>query len=171
MAEGRITLRPHSPQDLLALIESVEAYERQTGARTAPGLRDFLVSADVSPAWLDRLRSAGKADAWEHGFAVVDERTRMTIGTAAFKGPPDGDGVTEIAYGIVPAYQNRGYATEAAAALIAFAIRSGRVRRLRAHTFAEVNASTRVLEKNGFVKVSEVVDPEDGPVWRWERDA
>jgi hypothetical protein len=26
-----------------------------------------------------------------------------------------------------------------------------------------------VLEKNGFRFVGEAEDPEDGPVWRWER--
>jgi len=31
------------------------------------------------------------------------------------------------------------------------------------------NASTRVLVKCGFRHVGGVVDPEDAPVWRWER--
>ena len=35
----------------------------------------------------------------------------------------------------------------------------------------EATASTRVLRKCGFVHIGEVVDPEDGPVWRWERSA
>ena len=43
------------------------------------------------------------------------------------------------------------------------------VRLVRAHTLPERNASTRVLEKNGFRLVGPVVDPEDGPVFRWER--
>ncbi|MGH7631966.1 MAG: hypothetical protein ACREOF_21740 [Gemmatimonadales bacterium] len=30
------------------------------------------------------------------------------------------------------------------------------------------NASARVLEKLGFRRLGEVIDPEDGPVWRWE---
>ena len=47
----------------------------------------------------------------------------------------------------------------------------GRATLVRAHTLAERNASTRVLEKCGFGLVGEVVDPEDGPVWRWERTA
>lgn len=42
-------------------------------------------------------------------------------------------------------------------------------RRTRAHTLPERNASTRVLEKCGFTLVGEVVDPDDGVVWRWER--
>jgi len=45
------------------------------------------------------------------------------------------------------------------------------IRRVWAHTLAENNASTRVLTRAGFVKIDEVVDPDDGPVWRWERRA
>ena len=49
--------------------------------------------------------------------------------------------------------------------------RSLRVKCIRAHTRPEANASTRVLAKCGFVLIGPVVDPEDGPVWRWERNA
>ena len=79
------------------------------------------------------------------------------------------DGTVEIAYGIVPTFQERGYATEAAEACIAFAFADDRVRLVRGHTLAASSASTRVLEKCGFLRTGEVEDPEDGPVWRWER--
>jgi RimJ/RimL family protein N-acetyltransferase len=71
----------------------------------------------------------------------------------------------------VPSREGRGYATEAARALIHFAASEPSVRTIRAHTLPEANASTRVLAKCGFVHVGPVVDSEDGPVWRWERSA
>jgi RimJ/RimL family protein N-acetyltransferase len=77
--------------------------------------------------------------------------------------------MVEIAYGIATDHQRKGYATEAAEALVAYAFSSGQVRVVRAHTLAEANASTRVLVKCGFRQVGAVVDPEDGLVWRWER--
>jgi RimJ/RimL family protein N-acetyltransferase len=43
------------------------------------------------------------------------------------------------------------------------------VRRAIAHTLPEANASGRVLAKCGLRFVGEVIDPEDGSVWRWER--
>ena len=42
------------------------------------------------------------------------------------------------------------------------------VRRIVAHTLPERNTSTTVLEKNGFKKLGEVNDPEDGLLWKWE---
>ena len=79
------------------------------------------------------------------------------------------EGVVEIAYGIDPDHQGRGYATEAAAALVEFALATDTVRLVRAHTLPESNASTRVLTKCGFEHIGEHIDPEDGLVWRWER--
>ena len=139
------------------------------GLRAADGLREFYMSDDVSPAWLAQLRASPAADPWVHGFAVIPRESGEVIGSAGFKGPPDVDGMVEIAYGIVPGYQGRGYATEAATALLAFAFGDGRVNLVRAHTFPEHNGSTRVLTKCGFEFVGDVVDPEDGLVWRWER--
>ena len=77
----------------------------------------MFVSDEVSPAWITHLRSAPGPDPWTLGFAVVHRDGDRVIGSAAFKGPPDDDGVVEIAYGIAPSYEGRGYATEAAKAL------------------------------------------------------
>jgi RimJ/RimL family protein N-acetyltransferase len=133
-------------------------------------LRDFFVSGDVSPEWLAALRVENGADPWRWGFLTVERDSGLVVGTAGFKGPPDPDGTVEIAYGVVPSFQGRGYATEAAAALVGYA-RDANARLIRAHTLPERNASTRVLEKCGFQHVGTVVDPDDGPVWRWEAPA
>jgi RimJ/RimL family protein N-acetyltransferase len=56
-----------------------------------------------------------------------------------------------------------------AKALVDYALQDERVRLLRAHTLREANPSTKVLRKCGFDFTGEVVEPDDGPVWRWER--
>lgn len=165
----RLILRACAPEQLLALIERPEDFARLAGLPAAEGLRAFFVSDDVSSRWLEGLRSASAPDPWRHGFFVVDRERRAVVGTAGFKGAPDADGMVEIAYGIVPSCEGRGYATEAATALVRFALGSGAVRLVRAHTLPAANASTRVLLKCGFRHTGDVVDPEDGPVWRWER--
>lgn len=162
-------LRPNAPNHLLALIEHPEQYEQLTGTPAAPGLRAFFVSDDVSPAFLTNLRALHEADPWRFGFAIVHQESMTAIGTAGFKGPSDSAGVVEVAYGIVPAFEGRGYATQATSALVDYAFRDESVQLVRAHTLPTPNASTRVLKKCGFVFVGDVIDPEDGPVWRWER--
>ncbi|MDA1277776.1 MAG: GNAT family N-acetyltransferase [Verrucomicrobia bacterium] len=130
---------------------------------------DSSVKVELSADWLALLHSSTSTDPWTHGFSVVHRDSEIVVGSAGFKGPPAADGVVEIAYGVSPEYQGKGYATEAAQALVAYAFSSGRVRVVRAHTRPEPNASTRVLTKSGFRHVGEVIDPEDGLVWRWEK--
>ena len=169
MPTARLRLVPWVPAHLLALIEAPDRFEERSGFRTADGLREFLVSDDVSPAWVAALRGAAAADPWVFGFAVVHLESQQVIGSAAFKGPPDADGRAEIAYGIAPGFQGQGYATEAAAALVAYAQADSRVRTIVAHTMPAPGPSPEVLRKCGFAFVGEVEDPEDGRVWRWER--
>jgi len=166
----RLELRALAPSEILALREGDARFTALSGLVPAEGLGAFLVSDEVSPAWLERLRSAVAANPFEFGFAVIERASGLAVGTAGFKGAPDGDGVVEIAYGIVPSRQGRGYATEAALALIAFASADRRVRRIRAHTLPMTSASTTVLTRCGFEHIGAVEDPEDGLVWRWERN-
>jgi ribosomal-protein-alanine N-acetyltransferase len=164
----RISLLPHTPEQLRALLEGVDAYERRFGLKVAEGLRDFLVGPEVSADFLERLNESAAADPWKDGFAVIHITDNIVIGLCSFTGPPGADGMVEIAYGIAPGYQNRGHATDAAQGLINYALASGQVRTIRAHTLPQRNASTRVLTKCGLRLIGEVTHPEDGVVWRWE---
>jgi RimJ/RimL family protein N-acetyltransferase len=166
---ARLSLIPCVPAHLVALIDEPERFEQVAGFPVTAGLHEMFTSGEASPDWLAALRASQGPDPWRHGFFLVHREQREAIGTAGFKGPPDGGGIVEIAYGVAPSFEGQGYATEAAAALVAFAFDSGLVQLVRAHTLPAANASTRVLAKCGFRHVGEVVDPDDGPVWRWER--
>jgi [ribosomal protein S5]-alanine N-acetyltransferase len=163
-----LTLVLHNPRHLLALLTSSAEYEKLSGMCVADGVREFLLSA--SPDFFVQLQTATESNPWKIGFAIVHKIDNLVIGMCGFNTPPDSDGVVEIGYGIAPSYQGKGYASEAARALVDFATRDVRVKTLRAHTLAQKNASTRVLEKCGFQKISDTVDPENNtPIWRWAR--
>lgn len=125
--------------------------------------------AELSPAWLAQLEVSSPVDPWIHGFVLLDQETGSVVGRCGFKGPPGADGIVEIAYGVAPEHEGKGYATEAAEALVRYALADGSVRVIRAHTLSDSNASSRVLTKCGFRRIGEVVDPDDGRVWRWEK--
>jgi len=127
------------------------------------------VPAGVSPKWIEKLRAARVPDPWEFGYTVLLAESREAIGGVSFKGAPGPDGVVEIAYGIDEAFRRRGFATESAGALVAFAFADARVRLVCAHTYPGAAESGRVLTKCGFTRVGDVVDPEDGLVWRFEK--
>jgi [ribosomal protein S5]-alanine N-acetyltransferase len=136
--------------------------------RTALETMDAADKAQLSTDWLARLRASTSPDPWVHGFSMELFDTGITVGQCGFKGPPDADGVVEIAYGVASDQERQGYATEAARALVAYAFSIDQVNCVRAHTLPASIASKRVLAKCGFQYVGEINDPEDGLVCRFE---
>jgi RimJ/RimL family protein N-acetyltransferase len=153
LREPNVTLIPKTREQVLAYLDEMSVEHR----------------AEVSPIWLARVQSMTTPDPWTLGFSVFHRGLDVVVGGCGFKGPPDQAGVVEIAYGIDPAHQGKGYATEAARAMVAFAFRDPRIRMVIAHTLSAEHASARVLTKSHFHCVGQVIDPEDGKVWRWEK--
>lgn len=145
------------------VLESLEETRTKIDAMTPED------KAELSADWLSRLAAAKHADPWILGFTLHSREDDSVVGQCGYKGPPSEDGMVEIAYYVEESLRGQGYATEAAEALTAYAFAHDDVRLVRAHTLPQSNASTRVLTKAGFQKVGEVIDPEDGPVWRWEK--
>jgi RimJ/RimL family protein N-acetyltransferase len=134
-------------------------------AELAPGFGgDEGPAREILAETLALLTRDPRPDPW--GSYVV-RRGRRTIGVAAFKSAPMGEGEVEIAYMTFPAFEGRGHATATIAALVDIAEAAGAVP--FAHTLPEENASNMALRRNGFVYAGEVDDPEDGLIWRWEK--
>jgi RimJ/RimL family protein N-acetyltransferase len=156
--------------------------DRTAWARVAEDPAAFAVEHTLTlDSELDLLRTVGQQTVamlqrtaattpWT-GYLAVDREHQIVIGTCAFTAPPDPEGVVEIAYFTFPPFERRGYGSAMAAGLVELAQGITAIRRVRAHTLPEGNASTRILEKLGFERVGETLDPEAGQVWRWERDA
>ena len=127
-----------------------------------------------------RIAPAHAADAGET-IAILTEHLRPprwgcylahagddVVGIGAFKAAPDAEGTVEIAYQTFRAFEGRGHATAIVAALLAVARRGGAAVAI-AHTLPAMNASARALLRNRFVQADAFDDPDDGPVWYWER--
>lgn len=152
MTSSRIDLVPKTREDVQAMIDSMTPDER----------------AQLSADWRAQFAAATGIDTWVFGFTAVLRVNGAVIGMGGFKGPPS-NGTVEIAYAVTPDEQRKGYATEIAAGLIAHAFDAPEVHLVIAHTLPDGIASQRVLTKCGFTHVGEVLDPEDGLVWRFER--
>jgi ribosomal-protein-alanine N-acetyltransferase len=160
------TLVAHNPRQLLALIESTAAYEKSSGLRVADGVREFLRRLTRLSRRIARGNGPRSVEIWLCDCAQDRQRRDRTVRIRRSTGFRR---AVEIAYSISPDYQGRGFATEAATALVDFASSSDRVRTVCAYTLPEMNASTRVLEKCGFRKTGEIFDSENHLVWRWEK--
>jgi RimJ/RimL family protein N-acetyltransferase len=97
-----------------------------------------------------------------------DERWGAFWTTQSIEGQVRADeaGEVEIAYYTFPHREGRGIATAMVNELTQRASRC--VSRVIAHTLPIENASAKVLRRCGYQRAGEVIDPEDGLVWRWQ---
>lgn len=146
-----------SPVTLQALIDGdVEA----AGASAGFPLTPYLVEEHW--LWRIRLEQIGRDPAsadWIARAAVADG---MVVGHGGFHGPPDADGVVEVAYSVDPAHRRRGYAKAMLRSLLARADADPQVTAVRASIRPDNVGSRATIAGFGFRKVGEQWDPEDG---------
>jgi RimJ/RimL family protein N-acetyltransferase len=107
--------------------------------------------AGILPDYRDRL-AAGPGTIGFGVWVVARTDPRIVVGSAGFIAPPD-RGEVELGYGIHPDHRNAGYATEAAVALVGWALGRDGVTRVIAECDEDNAASIRVLEKAGMRRV------------------
>jgi RimJ/RimL family protein N-acetyltransferase len=88
------------------------------------------------------------------------------VGLCSFKTEPNNLREVEIAYYTFPHCEGRGIATAMVRELTERALQY--VSLVIAHTLPLENASCKILRRCGYERAGEMIDPEDGLVWRWQ---
>lgn len=101
------------------------------------------------------------------GGAIIERASSEAVGGMSFRRDPHRPGTFELGYGINPSHWNRGYATEMARAMVAWARNRPGVERIVAECLTDNTGSIRVLEKAGFHRTGER-DDEEGRLITWE---
>jgi [ribosomal protein S5]-alanine N-acetyltransferase len=155
------------PQDaeLLEALGSAARFQEQYGADISEHLD---VAREIVEQTLEFGQRVATTRPWG-GYLAVSVESNKVIGCGGFKGGPQPGGCVEIAYFTFPGYEGQGFGTATARELVRIAESASEIEAVVAHTLPEHNASTRILEKVGFVHVAEVTDPDDGLVWQWRR--
>lgn len=154
-------------QAIQMVLEGNEVLSMYFAIQVPAGWTEF--GAPIFEYTLERLKSNPEDAPWWTWLPVLRE-TNELVGSCGFKGKPNADGEVEIGYEIAASERQKGLGTEAALALRDWAFRSPEVKKVIAHTLAELNPSTRILQHCGMIQVGELEDPDEGPVWRWEID-
>jgi [ribosomal protein S5]-alanine N-acetyltransferase len=160
---AELTLVSASIELLDAAIEDGPRLGRLLAATVAEGWAGF---PEALPVLRDSCARNPRGHAWGTFFFVLDE-PRTHVGLGGYKGGPSNEGIVEIGYAIAPAFRGRGLATAAVRQMVARGFGDPQVRSIDAHTLAQANASTRVLEKSGFEMLGALDDPDDGQIWHW----
>ena len=93
---------------------------------------------------------------------AVTKSDREIIGSAGFHDFPNEQGMIEVGYGIVVEMQGQGFGQEFLLGMWRMIIQRDDVKILRYTVAPDNGPSVHIVEKFGFVKVGEQIDPEDG---------
>jgi RimJ/RimL family protein N-acetyltransferase len=110
-----------------------------------------------------------RASRWGAFWATqIIENAVRAVGLCSYKREPNDLREVEIAYFTFPHRESRGIATAMVRELTDRV--SPHVDWVIAHTLPVENASCKVLRRCGCERAGEVVNPEGGLVWRWQRE-
>lgn len=157
LTTARLGLHPLDPAAASALPDDRELAARLIGA----SLSDEWPQPDLV-AILPKHVAIGGEKAHFGIWVMVERETSTVVGDSGFHGPPTPEATLEIGYSVVPERRRRGYATEAARALIGWARQQPGVDAVVAGCAAANVASVRTLEGLGFHRTGQT----DGEL-RW----
>lgn len=135
-----------------------------------------ILGAELPPDWpqpdlLDVLPSQASASPSDERFGIwvmIDRETNGVIGDIGFLGPPADSGSVEVGYSVIPSARRRGYATEAARAIVEWALDQPNIQIVVASCDIGNDASIRTLERLRFVRTGET----NGLIgWRLDKEA
>ena len=176
MTERALAIETERLRLVVLLLEEVEALiagdaERAgqlAGVEFPAGWPEEREAREGLPWHLRHLHADAEQVPWR--IRVIVERCSGTVvGSINLKGPPSADGDVEIGWGIEERYRRRGYALEAAAAVVAWVSAQPGVKSLSATVPDDNAASLRLAAKLGMTRTSET--RRGLPVWRRERHA
>jgi RimJ/RimL family protein N-acetyltransferase len=126
---------------------------------------DNPACSDILKVYPDYYGKVGYNKPWIGYFVTLDGNE--IVGFGGYKGKPR-EGKVEIAYGTVKHYEGKGFGTEICRQLVQLSLQTDPSIRITARTLMEINASTKILSRNGFECIGTVYDDEDEHVWEWE---
>lgn len=156
----RLVLVALLPEDIEALIAGdLGRFAVLTGFRFPP---DNPTIGDL-PWHLRAIQADDRHLPWRIRV-IVERSSKMVVGSINLKGPPSAVGDVEIGWGLIEKVRGKGYATEATAAVIHWAVQQPGVRSISA-TIPDDNDRSQCLAKRlGLIRTSET--RRNMPLWK-----
>ncbi len=151
----RLILKPLTHQQLLKYIKCDNSLELElnlnlTSRTLSPELKEALEQT-ILPAVADTTKNYLFYTLWT---AIYKTDNKM-VGDLCIVGEPNLEGEIEIGYGTYHEFQNKGFMTEIVSGIVGWAQTQSKVKSVIASTEKINIASSKVLERNNFIKVCE----------------
>ena len=149
----RLSLEPITLEIVEAVFRDDRAeLEAITRARVSSVWPGRALIEQAFSASLEAIRADPIRCLWGNRLIVMRATHRRVVGSIVFHGAPDSAGVVEIGYGVEGRWQRTGIASEAARAMVDWALAQPGVQCVAATTPPWHSASIRVLENAGCVR-------------------
>ena len=142
-----VRVEPVRPEWAQALAEGDAVFAERFGIPVEAGWSGFPEALPI----LFEATKTGSVSEWGPHLFFDDDGA--LVGNGGWKGPP-AEGVAELGYAVASSWQRRGSQRQSSES--------------SSNALAEENASAKVLQRCGFTRTAELIDPDEGPVWRWE---
>ena len=167
--------RPHLQRMTRRLVLQAATIEMAEAELRSSNTFGVLLGAAIPSGWppgeydrsaqeffLEQLRQrTDNVLGWYSWYAVhVNGSSRTLVGVGGFLGPPDESGFVEIGFSIHPDWYGRGFASEMAGELVAFAFEHNQVRAVVGNSTRDNVASCRVFSHLGFTEIRSGPDSE-----------
>lgn len=155
----RLLLRRSLPEDAEAIsdyrsdpdVHRTQGWSRTDRAWVRAEIEEMSRRAPGEPGWVQ--------------FSVLERESGRLVGDVGLS-PAEGEpGVIKVGYTVAPAYQGRGYATEAVSALVGYAFATLDADVMRAYADAGNVASIRIAEKVGMRLVERIEHRGGSETW------
>lgn len=152
---------PLTSHALTALLDrNLSAASAHAGVK----LTDHFIADKALRLWQRRLAQIASDPASGQWIAraALPEPLGVVVGHAGYHGPPDDNGMVEIAYSVDPTYRRQGFARAMLRDLLQRARNEPSVATVRATISPDNAASLATLQGFGFTHLGEQWDDEDG---------
>ncbi|MDD5363288.1 MAG: GNAT family protein [Ignavibacteria bacterium] len=151
----RLILKPLTYDQLVKYAKCDNSLEaelnlNETSRTISPELKEALENT-IIPNVADKSKNYLYSTIW----TAISKSENKMIGDLCIIGEPNADGEIEIGYGTYDEFQNKGFMTEIVNGIIEWTKSQPNVKSIIASTDKTNPASSRVLEKNNFIKTGE----------------
>ncbi len=129
-------------------LRDVSGYEVSSGW---PGIEFYF----YLPFALEELKKKPEMEKWTR--LIVLKKENKIIGEISVQGNSSNTWIPELGYGIVAAYSDQGFVTEAVKSFLEWLTEAQNFPLIKAKTFLKNKKSQHILKNNGFIKTGEGV--------------
>lgn len=159
----RLILKPLTYEQLIKYTKCDNSLEEElnlneTSRKMSPELKEAFEQT-ILPNVADKNKNCLYSTLW----TAISKTENKMIGDLCIVGEPNSNGEIEIGYGTYEEFQNKGFMTEIVSGIITWIKTQAIVKSIIASTEKTNTASSKVLEKNNFIKIGET-----GTLFYWK---